>query len=115
MTAPIYASLGWSCFGHMAPYMNTAMFHKPGGFQNDIQFAGDYDFFDRALSLEPFARIGQTLAYYRRHGKNQSMQMTSKHRAEIDAIESQFAPSQKWKKQYYRYLLKFWLNARNPS
>ena len=46
------------------------------------------------------------------------MSITPEHRAESDALERQFRqfrPSREWKKQYYRYLLKFWLNATNPS
>ena len=115
ITVPMAASLGWNCIMHMATYVPVTMFHELGGFHKEIRYAGDYDFFVRVLSLEPFARIGQILACFRRHGKNQSMQMTPKHRAEIDGIEDQFGPPKKWKKQCYRYLLKSWLNATNPS
>jgi len=91
------------------------MFHELGGFRKEMKYSGDYDFFLRALAIEPFARIGRTLACFRRHGDNQSMSITPKHRAEIAEVERQFGPSREWKKQYYRYLLKFWLNATNPS
>jgi hypothetical protein len=109
------ASLGWNCIMHMATYVNSEMFHELGGFHKEMKYAGDYDFFLRALAIEPFARIGRTLACFRRHGDNQSMSITPKHRAEIVAVARQFGPSQEWKKRYYRHLLKFWLNATNPS
>ena len=86
---------------HMATYVNSEMFHELGGFRKEMKYSGDYDFFLRALAIEPFARIGRTLACFRRHGDNQSMSITPKHRAEIDEVERQFGPSREWKKQYY--------------
>ena len=113
---PMFASLGWNCIMHMATYVNSELFRELGGFRKEMKYAGDYDFFLGAVAIEPFARIGRTLACFRRrHGDNQSMSITPKHRTEIDAVERQFGPSREWKKQYYRYLLKFWLNATNPS
>lgn len=116
MTVPIFASLGWCCIMNMATYMNPEMFRELGGFNKEIHF-GDYDFFARALMIEPFARVNQILSCFRRHGDNYSMQVTPllKYFAEADAVASQFGPSQKWKRLCYRYLLKSWLNARNPS
>ena len=101
---------------NMSTYMNHEMFRELGGFNKEIHF-GDYDFFARALMIEPFARVNQILSCFRRHGDNYSMQVTPllKYFAEADAVASQFGPSQKWKRLCYRYLLKSWLNARNPS
>jgi len=114
INVPMSASLGWNCIMHMATYVNADLFRELEGFDKEMKYAGDYDFFLRALGIEPFARIGRTLACFRRHGNNQSMACTPKHRAELEAVESEFGPSGEWQKQYYRYLLKVWLNITNP-
>ena len=92
ITMPMLASLGWCCIPHQATYVNSEMFHELGGFRKELKYAGDYELFLRALAIEPFARIGRTLACFRRHGDNQSMSITPEHRAESDALEAPVPP-----------------------
>jgi glycosyltransferase involved in cell wall biosynthesis len=115
MSVPMAASLGWNCIMHMASYVERDFYRELGGFDKRMKYAGDYDFFLRALARAPFARVGATLAIFRRHGANQSMSITPAHRAEIERVEGEFAPAGAWKRQWNRYVMKSWLNGTNPS
>ena len=55
ITVPMSAALGWNCIMHMATYVNSELFRDLGGFRKEMKYAGDYEFFLRALAIEPFA------------------------------------------------------------
>jgi len=115
LTAPMAASLGWSCIPHPSTYMHRDLFEALGGFNPEFQYAGDYEFFVRALEREPFFRIRQVLSGFRRHGDNTSMRLDDTHLAEIRMVADRFAPRSEWQRVAHRYLLKVWLNGRNPG
>jgi len=115
LKAPMLASLGWSCIPHTSTYVRKDLFEELGGFNTEFHYAGDYEFFVRVLEQEPFSRVSQVLSCFRRHGANTSMKMDETHRAELRFVAQRWAPPSEWQRTAYRYLLKAWLNATNPS
>jgi glycosyltransferase involved in cell wall biosynthesis len=115
LKAPMLASLGWSCVPHTSTYVRKDLLEELDGFNTEFHYAGDYEFFVRALEQEPFSRVRQVLSCFRRHGANTSMQMDEIHQAELQAVAERWAPEPEWQRSAYRYLLKAWLNGTNPS
>ena len=115
LTPSLHACLGWSYIHHMATYMHRSLFVELGGFDVDLRYSGDYEFFTRALEHEPFARVERILATFGRHGKNQSMAQNSRVKAENEWVLQRSGPPEQWRRHLYRYAMKTWVNARNPG
>jgi GT2 family glycosyltransferase len=115
MTAEMYASLGWSCLPAQTAWFTPGFFAEMNGFPEDFEHIGDYYFFSRALRHSPFDRSTRELATFRRHGKNMSITAGDARLAELDRIQREFAPDAPARRSSYRYLLKVWTNAANPS
>jgi glycosyltransferase involved in cell wall biosynthesis len=114
MTAAMLASLGWGCVPTTSTYLHRDLFAELRGFNTAFDVAGDYEFFVRALERERFSRLGNVLSCCYRHGTNTSMQLDDVHRAEIQRVAEHGAPASQLQRTSYRFLLKAWLNARNP-
>lgn len=115
LTPSTLASLGWSCVPHTSTFVHRDLFAELGGFNPKFRYAGDYEFFARALERERFSRLPQVLSCFRRHGGNMSMRIDDIHLAEIQSVAERFAPTSAPRRTASRYLLKAWLNATNPS
>ena len=115
MSAKIMACLGWCCLWHMSAYVSRQFFAELGGFDISFKDAGDFDFFSRALSVSKFAPIRQPLAAYRRTGENNSAIHKSRMEMEARRVRDTFGPNSPVERQAYKWLLKLWLNARNPQ
>jgi glycosyltransferase involved in cell wall biosynthesis len=116
LTAPVYASLGWSCIPHPSTFVRRDLFEELGGFDPSFVYAGDYDFFARLLQRrEPFDAIGRPLCAWRRDGSNLSMSPDPARQAEIDRVRDRYAPGSPTRRAFYRGALKVWLNGTNPK
>jgi glycosyltransferase involved in cell wall biosynthesis len=113
VTGPMLASLGWNCVPHPSAYVHRELFQQLGGFDKELKYSGDYDFFVRARQLDSFVRIRRTLSCFRRHGENMSMRLNAAQLAEIEVVAERFGPSAPWQRLAYRYLIKLWLNGGN--
>lgn len=114
LTAPMLASLGWSCVPTTSTYVHRDLFADLHGFNAAFDYSGDYDFFIRALQREQFSRITRVLSCCYHHGANISMRRDDTYRAETQKIARLYAPSAQPRRLAYRFLLKSWLNATNP-
>lgn len=112
LTAERHAMLGWSWPLHMATYVERSLYDEIGGFDLSFPVAADYKFFTEAMSRTPFARVGQTVAVFRRHGANESMANPAKD--ELERISRLYGPSGALQRAYYRFTIKCSVNARNP-
>jgi glycosyltransferase involved in cell wall biosynthesis len=113
MSVRTLASLGWSPFP--SAYMNRDMFLELGGYRSDFHYAGDYEFYVRALLHEPYSRIRRPLHASARHPDNLSKQMNAQHFAELAAVVELAGPRSAWRRELNRYFLKAWVNATNPT
>jgi glycosyltransferase involved in cell wall biosynthesis len=113
VTAPMLASLGWNCIPHTSTYMHRELFEQLGGFNKELKYSGDYDFFVRARRYDSFLRIPRALSCFRRHGQNMSMRSDAAQLAENEAVAQSFGPSVPWQRLTCRYFVKLWLNAGN--
>jgi glycosyltransferase involved in cell wall biosynthesis len=114
LTAPMLASLGWSCVPTPSTYFHRSLFADLGGFNTAFDYGGDYDFFIRALDREHFSRITPVVSCCYRHGDNLSMRRDDTYRIEAKMIVDMHAPDTLLRRKAYRILLKSWLNATNP-
>lgn len=115
MTARMHACLGWNPIMHMSTYFSREFFEELDGFDIDFKDAGDYDLFARALSREPYARIGKPLTCFRRTGSNNSVVHAGRSRRESDNILQQFGPNSDWERMLWKQMLRGWFNLRNPG
>jgi glycosyltransferase involved in cell wall biosynthesis len=113
LTAPMLASLGWSCVPTTSTYVHRDLFADLSGFKAEFEYGGDYEFFVRALGREQFSRISRVLSCCYRHGGNMSLRRDI-YQAETRTIADMYAPTDPLRRQAYRLLLKCWLNATNP-
>ena len=114
LTAPMLASLRWSCIPTTSTFVHRDLFADLQGFDPTFQYAGDYEFFVRALERERFSRITRVLSCCYRHGANVSTRLDDIHRAETQRVAERYAPPAQLRREAYRFLLKAWLNATNP-
>jgi glycosyltransferase involved in cell wall biosynthesis len=114
LTAPMLASLSWSCIPTTSTFMHRDLFADLRGFDTTFQYGGDYEFYVRALEREHFQRINQLLSCCYRHGANISTRLDEIYRAETQLIADLYAPKTQQRRTAYRLLLKSWLNATNP-
>jgi glycosyltransferase involved in cell wall biosynthesis len=115
LSAPMYASLGWSCFSDLSTFLHRDLYFELGGYDDSFMYCGDYELYARALQFEPFARINRVVTGVRRHGDNMSMSADPKRLAEEGAVAERYGPQSEWQQTAYRYLLKLWLNGTNPK
>jgi glycosyltransferase involved in cell wall biosynthesis len=113
MTAPMLATLGWAPFPVV--FWNRELFDELDGYKSELVYAGDYDFYLRALQSEPFSRIGRPLAGCGRHGGNLSRNRNAQHLAELADIVEAVGPQPAWQRLGYRYSMKLWFNATSPT
>ena len=113
MTARMLASLGWSPFPNV--FMLRELFLELGGYRPAFHYAGDYDLYIRALQREPFSRIQRPLVAVERRWDNMSMKKDEDHLRELVRIAEMAAPPSARRRSAYRYFLKIWFNAMNPS
>jgi glycosyltransferase involved in cell wall biosynthesis len=114
LSVPMYVSLGWNCFPDISTFVHRELFLQLKGYDSDFMYAGDYDFYARALQHGSFARIKRTLTGVRHHGTNLSMVPDPRRLAEDKAMVERYGPESRWRRAAYRGLLKVWLNGTNP-
>jgi glycosyltransferase involved in cell wall biosynthesis len=112
LTAEEHAMLGWSWPLHMATYVERSLFDEIGGFDLRYPIAADYRFFCEAMRRTPFARVGQVVAVFRRHGDNTSM--VDPATDELRQVSLDYGPTSPVRRAYYRLKVKAWVNVRNP-
>ena len=110
----MYASLGWSCIGHMATYLAREFFDELGGFDLAFKVAADYDLFARALCRCRYRSIGRDLAASRMTGMNFSFIQEAGARSDCAKVMDAFAPKQAAQRLFYGTVLRIWINATNP-
>jgi glycosyltransferase involved in cell wall biosynthesis len=113
ITAKEHAMLGWSWPLHMATYVERTLYDEIGGFDLSFPVAADYKFFTEAMTRTPFARVGQTVAVFRRHGANESMANGAED--ELERVSRLYGPTGALERAYYRLKIKTWVNGRNPG
>jgi glycosyltransferase involved in cell wall biosynthesis len=114
LTAPMLASLGWSCIPATSTYVHKDLFAALHGFNTGFAYGNDYEFFVRALERERFSRIAQVVSCCYRHGENISMRRDDIYRMETKMIAELYAPATRLRRRTYRLLLQSWLNVTNP-
>jgi len=115
MTVRMHACLGWNPIMHMSTYFSREFFEELGGFDIRYKDSGDYDLFARALAREPYRRLSRPLTCFRRTGHNNSAIHAARTRAENRSVLEKFGPRSRAERTLWRYVLKTWLNGRNPS
>jgi glycosyltransferase involved in cell wall biosynthesis len=114
LTAPMLASLGWSCIPITSTFIHRDLFIDLDGFNTTFEYGGDYDFFVRALERVGFSKIAKVLSCCYRHGGNISMRLDNIHRMETQRIGELYAPTSGSQRRAYHFLLKAWVNTTNP-
>lgn len=115
MTVRMHACLEWNPIMHMATYFSREFYTELGGFNIDYKDSGDFDMFARALSQEPFGRIGRQIAAFRRTGSNNSVVNRARGMREAQTVYERFGATSAVEHQLWRYLLKCWFNFSNPD
>jgi glycosyltransferase involved in cell wall biosynthesis len=110
----VLASLEWSPFPAISTFSHRDFLDELGGFDVRLYYAADFDLYVRARSGQPFSRINRTLAAWRRHGDNTSMEHNAIHDAEIASINGRFGPPDARTQNVYRFLAKVVLNVQSP-
>ncbi len=113
LSSELHAMLGWSWPCNMATYVERTLYDEIGGYDLSFPVAADYKFLTDAMARAPFARVAQRVAVYRRHGGN--MSMSGEPTEELARIADEYGPSEHWKRSYYRFKVKCWVNGRNPA
>jgi len=114
LTLEIYASLGWNCIHHLSTYVTPTLFERLGGFDTSFRYSGDYDFFARALAVEPYHRLSGTIGQHQRHGDNASMSSDPRVAREDELVATTYGPSSAAARRRNRLILRLWLNGMNP-
>jgi glycosyltransferase involved in cell wall biosynthesis len=115
MTVRMHVCLDWNPIMHMATYFSREFYTELGGFNIDYKDAGDFDMFARALSQEPFERVGDQLVCFRRTGNNNSVVNRPRALKEDQTVRDRFGPKSALERQFWKYLLKTWFNFGNPD
>lgn len=115
MSVEMYASLGWSCIPYQASFMTPEFFELAGLMDPSLQYADDYDYLARALSVAPFDRTSRMLSTSRMHASQLSMAPSPDRKTETERVIAQHAPESAARRWFYRYLLKVWLNGASPG
>lgn len=115
MTAPIYASMSWSCIPHQSTFVTRDFFDRLGGYDTSYSYTADLEFFARALQLSAFDRIPASLVGSRRHGGNLSMSANTERTEEHERAASGFVPASRVRRTINRQALRAWLNLASPK
>lgn len=113
--AKAIACMGWNPISPLAAYVNRDFFDELGGFDPEYKMAADFDFSVRALQREPFERIAQPIAYYRRHLKNLSVIAKSPAVAEARSVQEKFGAELRVACALIRYAAKAHASFSNPE
>jgi len=112
-SADLLATLGWNPYHHMSTFVTPALFAELGGFDTKYTVSADYDFFLRAHTVAPFARVSEPVAAFRRTGENHSVVNSDVIAAEGDRIASERSDLSDSQRRAARAAMKVWINARN--
>lgn len=114
LRAGVLASLGWNCIHHGATFMTREYCSKVGEYDITYSLAADYEFLVRALMIQPYDRINQTLYGFRWHGQNATASGPDVLRKEGQRIAAAYGPRSALLGSAYRTGLRAWMNAANP-
>lgn len=114
MTTRMHVCLGWNPIMHMSTYIARDFFEELGGFDKRFRDSGDYDLFARALARSPYERLPQPLTCFRRTGENNSAIHFARTRAENRSVREAFGPRSDTERAFWRFVLRAWMNGRNP-
>jgi glycosyltransferase involved in cell wall biosynthesis len=114
-SSSMMAALGWCCISQQAAYVTRDLFDELDGFDTEFKIAGDYDFYCTALEKARWSRVPRTLACFRRHGTNLSMSGAQQQTREYEMIMERHAPTSRLRQVVEGQVLRFYLNARNPT
>ena len=115
MSVEAFASLGWNCIHHSTSYMTREFCSRVGTYDLTYAIAADYDFFARALRLQPYDRIGRTLSTLRFHGENVSASSPSGLADENERILNLYGPRSAARRSVGAFGLRLWLNGMSPG
>ncbi len=115
MTLRMYACIGWNPLMHMATFFTRDFYTELGGYNIDYKVAGDFEMFSRALERSRFARLGRPVSCFRRTRVNFSMINPKLKERDLSAILERFGPNSHPERMFWRYVMKVWLNFRNPA
>lgn len=115
MSARMIACLGWNPVMHMATYISRGFFTELGGFNIEFKDSGDYEMFMRARSAEPYARVSQRIACFRRTGENNSVVMAERVKWQQQHVLDTFGPAGGAERALWRVVMKLWVNLANPG
>lgn len=115
LTSRMHACLGWSTIAHMSTYFSREFFVELNGFNTEFNDCGDYEMFSRALAAASYERIARPLACFRRTGMNNSVINAKRTKSECISVLETFGPKASWERTCWRYILKTWVNTRNPG
>lgn len=105
--------LGWCPIHSMTVWVRRAFFERVGGFDPSFRQAGDYDWYARAMAIEPPLVIDQTLASFRLHGQNLSKDLSGM-AAESARVQDRYG-GRSLRAKAAGKLLSLRLNLRNPT
>jgi hypothetical protein len=112
----VFASLGWNCLPFAATFMTRDFFERLGGYDVTFKIMGDYNILAQALDVQPFDRLAQSLVILRLHGQNLSGATGSRlFGVERERIARSYGPPSRLLRHFYRQILRFWLNGREPG
>lgn len=114
MSVPVFASLGWNCAHHGATLVTRSFHDEVGRYDTSYEISADYEFLARALALQPFDRLNETLSGYRRHAGSASVRGTAAIAREGERIAARYGPAG-FRRRLYAAALRLWLNASNPG
>jgi len=110
MTPGMHASIGWNPIMQMSTFLTRDFFVELDGFNIDYRVSGDYEMFCRALRVAPYARVGASLACFRRTGQNFSATNKTRADAEYRKIVELYGPKRDVERQLWRASMRTWLN-----
>jgi glycosyltransferase involved in cell wall biosynthesis len=112
MTLRSFVGIGWSCIPQQTVWARRSFFERVGPFDPAYRNCGDYDWYARALRIEPPLMLRQTLGRFRLHGSQISHDLAAMDR------ESQMVQMRNGGRDLGAVLagraLSLRLNARNP-
>jgi len=113
LTLRSYVGLGWSCIPQQTVWVRKSFWERVGPFDMDYKNCGDYDWYARALHVQPPLILQETLGRFRLHPAQLSLD------AEKMERESRMVQDRNGGRDgvgfVYGKMLSLRLNARNPA